>query len=92
MTKDEESKLVSKIVRSEWSQILTVLLAVIGMFFWSVSMMNSSIEAARQDMKDSQAMTNATVESIRQDIKDFHRILCTLEEQYYQIRVNNDQT
>lgn len=48
----DDDKLVKKIVRSEWSQIITVIIAVSGMFFWSVSLTNSSVEAIRQDIKD----------------------------------------
>lgn len=49
---NNDEKLIKKIVRSEWSQILTIIIAVSGLFFWSVSITNASVEAIRQDIKD----------------------------------------
>jgi hypothetical protein len=52
MLNEDDDKLIKKIVRSEWSQIFTVIIAVSGMFFWSVSITHSTVEAIRQDIKD----------------------------------------
>jgi len=52
MENSHDDDVIKKIVRSEWSQIITVIIAVCGMFFWSVSLTNSSVEAIRQDVKD----------------------------------------
>ena len=81
---DEEDKLIKKIVRSEWSQIVTVIITVSGLFFWSFSITNSSVEAIRQDIKGFN-------EAIRQDIKDFHGRLCTLEEKYYHLKIGKNE-
>lgn len=48
----DDPRILNKALRSEWSQIITIIIAVSGMFFWSVSLTNSSVEAIRQDIKD----------------------------------------
>ena len=57
----------------EWSQVITILAAHLGMFLWLRS-------ESRADYRHMEASTNALITAIKQDIQDFHGRLCAIEE------------
>lgn len=54
-----------------WYQVLTIVIANIGICFWMWREVRSDIKEVRSDMKE-----------FRQDVKDFHTRLLKLEEKY----------
>ena len=64
----------------EWSQVVVVLVAFVGLFMWTRTESRADQRQMDQRLEAMQRETNALIEAIRQDIKDFHGRLCTIEE------------
>jgi Flp pilus assembly protein TadB len=64
----------------EWLQVLTVIGANAGLFFWARSESRSDWRKSDEENRQVRRDLVDVMRSIDQEIKDFHGRLCSLEE------------
>ncbi len=64
----------------DWTQVLTIMAANLGIFFWLRSESNADRRQMQQEASADRRDLLSLIREIKDELREFHGRLCTIEE------------